>query len=90
MIRIETRKADDYVTITVNDNGMGIRKEDYNRIFEPFFTTKRSEGTGLGLSISYSIVKKYGGEIRVKSAPGKGTRFTISLPGHDPSDKESR
>jgi signal transduction histidine kinase len=51
------------------------------RIFDPFFTTKPvGQGTGLGLSISYQIVQQHGGDIRVTSQPGKGTRFTVRLP----------
>jgi signal transduction histidine kinase len=49
------------------------------RIFEPFFTTKK-KGTGLGLAIARQIVEQHGGAIRVESAPGEGTRFTIELP----------
>jgi signal transduction histidine kinase len=51
------------------------------KIFDPFFTTKPvGQGTGLGLSISYKIVRDHGGQIRVASEPGRGTRFLISLP----------
>jgi signal transduction histidine kinase len=51
------------------------------KIFDPFFTTKPvGQGTGLGLSISYKIVQDHGGQIRVASEPGRGTRFLISLP----------
>jgi signal transduction histidine kinase len=49
------------------------------RIFEPFFTTKQ-KGTGLGLVIAKQIVEQHGGSIRVESAEGSGTRFTIELP----------
>lgn len=74
------REGGDRVAITVADNGVGIPKEHLERIFEPFFTTKQGSGTGLGLSITYGIVKKLDGEIRVDSAVGEGTRFTVSLP----------
>jgi signal transduction histidine kinase len=80
-IRIEIAREDpDRVAVTVADNGIGIPKAHLERIFEPFFTTKQGSGTGLGLSITYGIVKKLGGEIRVDSTVGEGTRFTVVLP----------
>jgi two-component system NtrC family sensor kinase len=80
-IAIEIRgEGADRVAVTVGDNGIGIPKEHLVRIFEPFFTTKEGIGTGLGLSITYGIVKKLGGEIRVDSTMGEGTRFTVVLP----------
>jgi two-component system NtrC family sensor kinase len=74
------REGADRVAVTVADDGVGIPREHLERIFEPFFTTKEGSGTGLGLSITYGIVKKLGGEIRVDSTVGEGTRFTVALP----------
>jgi two-component system NtrC family sensor kinase len=74
------RDGADRVAVTVADDGVGIPREHLERIFEPFFTTKEGSGTGLGLSITYGIVKKLGGEIRVDSTVGEGTRFTVALP----------
>ena len=69
------------VHIHVSDTGHGIEKKDFSRIFDPFFTTKPTgEGTGLGLSVSYGIIKSHGGHITVKSEPGKGSEFIVSLP----------
>jgi putative nucleotidyltransferase with HDIG domain len=62
------------------DNGSGMDEETLGRIFEPFFTTKEGRGTGLGLAICHSIIQTHGGKIRVKSAPGKGTLFTVLIP----------
>jgi len=80
-IKIKTSADEQFVTISVEDDGEGIQKEHLDRIFEPFFTTKPvGTGTGLGLSISYAIVQQHKGTLRVASQPGKGTRFTIKLP----------
>lgn len=74
------------VSITVEDNGTGIREEDRAKIFEPFFTTKGlGHGTGLGLATAYGIVKMHKGQITVESntdsAKGPtGTKFKILLP----------
>jgi PAS domain S-box-containing protein len=68
------------VRIVVADNGSGIPREIRYRIFESFFTTKGEKGTGLGLWVSQSLVEKHGGQLRVRSAPGVGTAFSILLP----------
>jgi signal transduction histidine kinase len=67
--------------IYFRDTGSGISLEHQERIFEPFFTTKpKGAGTGLGLALCRDIVAKYGGRMGVKSAPGKGSTFTILFP----------
>jgi two-component system NtrC family sensor kinase len=68
------------VKIAIHDTGKGISKEAVDKVFEPFFTTK-DRGTGLGLAIVYNIIRKHYGDIRVESEEGKGTTFTITLPG---------
>jgi signal transduction histidine kinase/HAMP domain-containing protein len=65
--------------VEVCDTGAGIAPGNIGRVFEPFFTT-RARGTGLGLAITRKTVHDHGGEIAVKSEPGKGTSFTITLP----------
>jgi signal transduction histidine kinase len=65
--------------ILIADRGQGMDERTRARIFEPFFTTKK-KGTGLGLAIARQIVEQHGGTIRVESAVGSGTRFTIELP----------
>jgi len=71
------------IRIIAEDTGEGIGKEHINRIFDPFYTTKSAgKGTGLGLSVSLRIIESFGGKISVKSSPGKGTAFTITLPAH--------
>jgi signal transduction histidine kinase len=81
-IRIATRRHPDRpgsIQLIVADTGCGIPPDILPRIFDPFFST-RPGGTGLGLSISHGIVREHGGTIDVESAPGQGTRFTITLP----------
>jgi two-component system NtrC family sensor kinase len=69
------------VEIVVSDTGCGISAQNLSKVFDPFFTTKAvGKGTGLGLSICYSIIRRLGGRIEVKSVPDQGTDFTIRLP----------
>jgi len=70
-----------YVSLTVNDNGIGMSEEVKRKVFDPFYTTKETgKGTGLGLSICYGIIKQNGGHIEVDSETGNGTTFKIFLP----------
>jgi two-component system NtrC family sensor kinase len=73
-------EGDNFVIVTIGDNGVGIPEEDLQNIFEPFFTTKEKHGTGLGLSITYGIVTKLGGRIDVESELGEWTKFHVTLP----------
>jgi two-component system NtrC family sensor kinase len=80
-IRIRAWYEDETIFVSIADSGQGIPAENLSRLFEPFFTTKEvGKGTGLGLSVSYDIVKKHDGEIRVGSAPGQGSTFTVVIP----------
>ncbi len=86
-ITLRSGTQNGHVWFEIEDNGKGIPEEVRKRIFEPFFTTKPvGKGTGLGLSISYDIVvKKHGGSLDVRSEPGKGSCFRITLPIHPPA-----
>ena len=80
-ITLRSGRQGDQVFIAIADSGSGIAPENLTRIFDPFFTTKPvGKGTGLGLSLSYGIVQKHHGRIEVKSAPGRGTTFRVTLP----------
>lgn len=77
-----------YVRISVQDTGIGIKPEHLDHIFDPYFTTKK-QGTGLGLASAYNIVRRHGGHLAVESQQGKGTRFDIYLKatGRETADK---
>ncbi|MCD6353580.1 MAG: PAS domain S-box protein, partial [Proteobacteria bacterium] len=81
VLKIRSYQEDNYVVVTVYDNGTGIPEDIRDKIFEPFFTTKEiGKGTGLGMSISYGIIKDYGGTIKVEGDPDKGTTFRLDFP----------
>src|SRR5882762_1409288 len=80
-IQIRAGRNGNQLTITVQDDGVGIRPEALPRIFDPFYTTKRpGGGTGLGLSICMSIIREHGGNIEADTFPAGGSAFTIYLP----------
>lgn len=77
----EVDKTEKQVQIEIHDTGPGIPKEIQGRLFDPFYTTKEEgEGTGLGLSVAYGIIQQHRGKITVRSEPGQGASFFISLP----------
>jgi signal transduction histidine kinase len=77
--------ADGRYSFVVKDTGVGIDELDQARIFEPYFTTKAS-GLGLGLILTKKIIDAHGGEIRVESEPGKGTRIEVLLACESPGE----
>jgi signal transduction histidine kinase len=91
-IRVAAWRSADRIFVEVGDDGPGIAPEHVDAIFLPFFTTKApGSGTGLGLSISRDIVRWHGGDIRVESMLGLGTKFTIELPAASaPKSRRSR
>jgi PAS domain S-box-containing protein len=82
VITLRTFERDGRAVVEVSDTGPGIPEEIRAHLFEPFFTTKPAGvGTGLGLWISQGIVTALGGEITIRSDPGKGSTFAVVLPG---------
>ena len=81
-LRGQNSKDGQWITISIQDSGVGIPDEDMNKLFDPFFSTKEG-GIGLGLSIAHRIIDQHHGKIEVESDPGKGTLFTIWLPIHN-------
>jgi PAS domain S-box-containing protein len=77
-IRIDVGQSPDGVSISLKDDGIGIKREDMGKIFDPFFTTKR-EGTGLGLPICKKIVEDHGGTLDILSEGGKGTTALLTF-----------
>lgn len=84
-IRIEVRNLPDGVELAVADSGMGIPEEDIERVMERFYRVDPSRnratgGSGLGLSIVGRIVQRHGGEVRIESVVGEGSRFIVFFP----------
>jgi signal transduction histidine kinase/putative methionine-R-sulfoxide reductase with GAF domain len=84
-VDVSAKMDTDKVAIAVRDTGVGIAPEDQAALFEEFKqvgkdSTRKAEGTGLGLALTKRFVELHGGEIRVDSAPGKGSTFTVTLP----------
>jgi PAS domain S-box-containing protein len=76
----QSRDREGAVLVRIIDSGCGISEANLKRIFEPFFSGRQG-GTGLGLFLSLNFVRRWGGDIRVESEPGRGSTFEVSLPG---------
>ena len=77
---VRTRADGAHGVVEVSDTGTGMSPEVMGKLFRPLFSTKGERGTGLGLATAYAIIRRHGGDIQVKSAPGEGTTFTVRLP----------
>ncbi|MDP2808803.1 MAG: HAMP domain-containing sensor histidine kinase [Rhodocyclaceae bacterium] len=78
-ISLAALRCGERMTLSVRDNGRGMPPDVVARLFEPFFTT-RSDGTGLGLAIARGVARAHAGGIDVRSEPGVGTEFILTLP----------
>ncbi len=96
-IAVQLRPVDNMLEFSVSDTGIGISKEDVQRVFERFHRiegvrARTHEGTGIGLALVQELVKLHGGSVRLESAPGKGSTFTVTLQrgsAHLPADRLS-
>ena len=84
-IKVTLEKKEEKIILKIKDDGIGIPKNEQLQIFEKFYRGKDAShfsttGTGLGLTIVKQIVEAHGGEIQVESEPGKGSRFTVTIP----------
>ena len=80
-VRVSLSRSRDELHLTIADNGVGVPEPLLRRIGEPFFTTKEpGRGAGLGLYLARHVVEREGGEMRVESAEGRGTRITLTVP----------
>lgn len=76
--------AGEYLVLKVTDSGVGMEPDVLAKAFDPFFTTKPiGRGTGLGLSMIYGFAKQSGGQVRIESEPGHGSRIFLYLPRHE-------
>jgi signal transduction histidine kinase len=83
-VSISWKAGERCVEIIVADNGEGIAPDDIKRIFSIFESKKGARGTGLGLPVSQKIMREHGGDIRVESIPGSGSKFFLQLPAQPP------
>ena len=80
-VTVSATCVDGHAEVVFEDTGRGMARQDQEKAFEPLFTTKRrGKGTGLGLAVARDIIEKHGGEIRLESELGRGTKVTVVLP----------
>jgi PAS domain S-box-containing protein len=79
VLTVKAKHANETVSISVEDTGVGIPKENLNKLFSPLFTTK-AKGVGLGLAVCQRLIEAHEGSITVKSEVGKGSSFTVQIP----------
>jgi len=88
VVHISATPSEEQVRISVRDEGTGIPADQLDRIFDRFHRVpgKSGQGHGLGLYIARALARLHGGDIEVRSAPGRGATFTVVLPRHRAAD----
>ncbi len=85
VVRVQREADEEWVTVTISDEGVGMTEEQVRNAFELFYTTKPpGKGTGLGLAVSYKLMERQGGRIEISSRAGQGTEVRIALPVSQP------
>lgn len=87
VIFISGKMENAFITVSIRDEGVGIRPEDLGHIFDKFYqgdSSRASAGNGLGLALVHRIVELGGGTITAESTVGKGTTFRLELPANSP------
>jgi len=79
ILRIESHPLKDRVEVAISDSGSGIPPQQMEKIFDYYYTTKE-KGVGLGLPIAHRIIEAHGGQLRVESRAGYGTKVIVTLP----------
>ncbi|MEW5993985.1 MAG: PAS domain-containing sensor histidine kinase [Candidatus Zixiibacteriota bacterium] len=83
-VTVAVKGLPDHVRFEITDNGIGMNRETREKAFTLFFSSKGSGGTGLGLFIANKIAQSHGGKIELESEPGRGSRFTVTIPRRRP------
>ena len=89
ILRIEAHSFKDRVEVVISDSGSGIPPDQMEKIFNYYYTTKE-KGVGLGLPIAHRIIEAHGGQLKVESKVGVGTKVTVTLPIHKSSQASSQ
>jgi signal transduction histidine kinase len=91
-VTVSARVSPDDARFAVSDTGSGVPNEHVPRLFDRYWQASRRDrrGVGLGLSIVKGIAEAHGGEVRVETAPGAGSTFTLVLPGRRPEREPAR
>lgn len=86
-IYVQSYDSEGSIILVIQDNGMGMTKDNLKRVFEPFHTTK-PQGTGLGLAITHKIIESHGAEIKIESELGLGAKFIMIFPAKNSPDTD--